>query len=59
MVARGDLGIETSLADLPNVQRRIMYACSKWGVRSIVATHLLESMIEKPCLLYTSPSPRD
>jgi len=48
MVARGDLGIETSLADLPNVQRRIMYACSKWGRRSIVATHLLESMIEKP-----------
>ena len=48
MVARGDLGIETSLTDLPNIQRRIMYACGKWGKRSIVATHLLESMIEKP-----------
>ena len=48
MVARGDLGIETNLADLPNVQRRIMYSCAKWGRRSIVATHLLESMIEKP-----------
>ena len=48
MVARGDLGIETSLTDLPNIQRRIMYACAKWGRRSIVATHLLESMINNP-----------
>ena len=48
MVARGDLGIETSLTDLPNIQRRIMHACAKWGRRSIVATHLLESMIENP-----------
>ena len=48
MVARGDLGIETSLTDLPNIQRKIMYACAKWGKRSIVATHLLESMIENP-----------
>ena len=48
MVARGDLGIETSLVDLPNIQRRIMYACAKWGRRSIVATHLLESMISNP-----------
>ena len=31
MVARGDLGIETSLTDLPNIQRRIMHACAKWG----------------------------
>ena len=48
MVARGDLGIETDLADLPNIQRRIMYATAKWGKRSIVATHLLESMIINP-----------
>jgi pyruvate kinase len=48
MVARGDLGIETSLTDLPNIQRKIMYSCAKWGKRSIVATHLLESMIENP-----------
>ena len=48
MVARGDLGIETDLADLPNIQRRIMYATAKWGRRSIVATHLLESMIHHP-----------
>ena len=48
MVARGDLGIETSLTDLPNIQRKIMYACAKNGKRSIVATHLLESMINNP-----------
>ena len=48
MVARGDLGIETNIADLPNVQRRIVHAAAKWGKRSIVATHLLESMIENP-----------
>ncbi|MFL2708393.1 MAG: pyruvate kinase [Gammaproteobacteria bacterium TMED226] len=48
MVARGDLGIETSLTDLPNIQRKIMYSCAKWGKRSIVATHLLESMIKNP-----------
>lgn len=48
MVARGDLGIETNIADLPNVQRRIVHAAAKWGKRSVVATHLLESMIENP-----------
>ena len=48
MVARGDLGIETSLTDLPNIQRKIMNSCAKLGKRSIVATHLLESMIENP-----------
>lgn len=48
MVARGDLGIETDIADLPNVQRRIVHSTAKWGKRSIVATHLLESMIENP-----------
>ena len=48
MVARGDLGIETDLFNLPNVQRKIMSKCAKNGVRSIVATHLLESMINNP-----------
>ena len=48
MVARGDLGIETDLANLPNIQRKIMHTCTKLGRRSIVATHLLESMIENP-----------
>ena len=48
MVARGDLGIETDLSNLPNIQRKIMSNCAKHGVRSIVATHLLESMIGNP-----------
>ncbi|MEM9622821.1 MAG: pyruvate kinase, partial [Pseudomonadota bacterium] len=48
MVARGDLGIETDIADLPNVQRRIVHSSAKWGKRCIVATHLLESMIDNP-----------
>ena len=38
MVARGDLGIETDLSNLPNIQRKIMSNCAKFGVRSIVAT---------------------
>ena len=48
MVARGDLGIETNIANLPNIQRRIVHAAAEQGKRCIVATHLLESMIENP-----------
>ena len=48
MVARGDLGIETNISDLPNVQREIVRRCGAIGRRCIVATHLLESMIENP-----------
>ncbi len=48
MVARGDLGVEIDLAELPNVQRRIVRLCAEHGRRVIVATHLLESMIENP-----------
>jgi pyruvate kinase len=48
MVARGDLGVEIDLAELPNTQRRIVKLCAEYGKRVIVATHLLESMIENP-----------
>lgn len=48
MVARGDLGVEIDLADLPHTQRHIVSLCAKYGKRVIVATHLLESMIENP-----------
>lgn len=48
MVARGDLGVEIDLADLPKVQRNIVRLCARYGKRVIVATHLLESMIENP-----------
>lgn len=48
MVARGDLGVEIRVEMLPNVQRRIVRLCSERGKRVIVATHLLESMINNP-----------
>jgi len=48
MVARGDLGIETNIAELPNIQRNLVKTCATQGRRSIVATHLLESMIGNP-----------
>jgi len=48
MVARGDLGVEIHIAQLPNVQRTIVQKCAEAGKRVIVATHLLESMIENP-----------
>ena len=48
MVARGDLGVEISVEQLPNVQRNIIKLCAEQGKRVIVATHLLESMIENP-----------
>ena len=48
MVARGDLGVEINLEELPNVQRKIVRLCAQYGKRVIVATHLLESMIRNP-----------
>ena len=48
MVARGDLGIEIPIHTVPTVQRRIVRSCAEQGIRVIVATHLLESMITNP-----------
>ena len=48
MVARGDLGIEVELEEVPQIQRHIALLCAKYGKRLIVATHMLESMIENP-----------
>ncbi len=48
MVARGDLGIECPMEDLPVIQRRIVKRCIKMGRPVIVATHMLESMISSP-----------
>ena len=48
MVARGDLGIEVHVEELPIIQRRIVKRCHQLGRRVIVATHMLESMTENP-----------
>jgi len=48
MVARGDLGIEVPCEELPIIQRRIVKMCLQLGHPVIVATHMLESMIENP-----------
>ncbi len=48
MVARGDLGIEVPYEELPIIQRRIVKTCLQYGRPVIVATHMLESMIESP-----------
>jgi pyruvate kinase len=48
MVARGDLGVEVPLRELPVIQRRLVRACALAGKPVIVATQLLESMIKNP-----------
>lgn len=48
MVARGDLGIEVPIEKLPFYQKEIANLCLKNGKFFIIATHLLETMIENP-----------
>jgi pyruvate kinase len=48
MVARGDLGVECPYEELPIIQRRIVKHCIHHGRPVIVATQMLESMIENP-----------
>jgi pyruvate kinase len=48
MIARGDLGIECPMEELPIIQRKIVKQCLRIGKPVIVATHMLESMIENP-----------
>jgi pyruvate kinase len=48
MVARGDLGVEVEFTELPVAQRNMVRKCAVVGKPVIVATHLLESMIENP-----------
>lgn len=48
MVARGDLGLEMNLAELPATQKRIVRECNKRGKPVIVATQMLLSMVNSP-----------
>ena len=46
MVARGDLGTEFDLADLPHLQKKIIAECIAGGLPVITATQMLDSMIQ-------------
>ncbi|MDD3180876.1 MAG: pyruvate kinase [Opitutaceae bacterium] len=48
MIARGDLGIECPFEELPIIQRQAVRSCLAHGRPVIIATHILESMIEQP-----------
>ena len=48
MVARGDLGVEMDVADVPVIQKQLIRHCHEHGRPVIVATQMLESMIKAP-----------
>jgi len=48
LIARGDLGVEMDLAEVPLIQKRIAHMCRDRGKPAIVATQMLQSMIDSP-----------
>lgn len=48
MIARGDLGVEMDLAEVAVLQKKIISVCHDHGVPAIVATQMLQSMIDSP-----------